>query len=182
MARTDDDARKPGGVQKPLLLVGVPAARLLREESPLKAVGKPRDDVRQAGHLLVEIGTEPRQLLFIAKFFGFDDFVEASSECLIIGGRREVPIAAPGRGEQALAHVVAGGGLLLARFRFLGRVTVGILIFDLFAAPVPGAEEQALAVAREALDAGGSLDVALGYGRLVQAYELMFWNRLADLA
>jgi hypothetical protein len=54
--------------------------------------------------------------------------------------------------------------------------------FDLFAAPVPGAEEQALAVAGEALQAGGSLSVALGYGRLVQSYELMFWNRLADLA
>jgi thiaminase len=53
--------------------------------------------------------------------------------------------------------------------------------FDLFAAPVPGAAEQALAVAQEALDTGG-LETALSYGRLVQSYELMFWNALAELA
>ena len=86
---------------------------------------------------------------------------------------------------------------LLANFAawgdYCGRAAAGLrrhygfdddacAFFDLFAAPVPGAEEQALAVAREALAGGGSLDVALGYGRLVQSYELMFWNRLADLA
>jgi hypothetical protein len=52
--------------------------------------------------------------------------------------------------------------------------------FDFFAAPVPGAQEQALAVAQEALDKGG-FETALGYGRLVQSYELMFWNALAEL-
>jgi thiaminase len=53
--------------------------------------------------------------------------------------------------------------------------------FDLFATPVPGAQEQALAVAQEALDLGG-LESAFAYGRLVQSYELMFWNGLAELA
>jgi hypothetical protein len=54
--------------------------------------------------------------------------------------------------------------------------------FDFFASSPPGAEELALAVAQEALDTGGSLDAARGYGRLIQSYELMFWNRLAESA
>jgi hypothetical protein len=53
--------------------------------------------------------------------------------------------------------------------------------FDLFAAPVPGAREQALAVAQEMLDVG-EFETALSYGHLVQGYELMFWNGLARLA
>ena len=53
--------------------------------------------------------------------------------------------------------------------------------FDLFAAPVPGAREQALAVAQEMLDLG-DFETALSYGHLVQSYELMFWNGLLRLA
>jgi len=53
--------------------------------------------------------------------------------------------------------------------------------FDLFAAPVPGVREQALAVAEEMLDVG-DVETALLYGQLVQSYELMFWNGLTQLA
>jgi hypothetical protein len=51
--------------------------------------------------------------------------------------------------------------------------------FDFFATPVPEMEEQALAALQAGLDAGWEPDAAIGYGRLLQGYELMFWNTLA---
>jgi TENA/THI-4/PQQC family len=52
--------------------------------------------------------------------------------------------------------------------------------FDYFAAPVPEVEQQALAVVQASLDAGAPPEGARRYARLVQAYELMFWNTLAE--
>jgi thiaminase len=53
--------------------------------------------------------------------------------------------------------------------------------FDFFATPVPEVEAQASAVARHSLGAGGEVpDSARRHARLVQAYELMFWNTLAE--
>jgi hypothetical protein len=54
--------------------------------------------------------------------------------------------------------------------------------FDFFAEPAPGGDEPALAVVQAGLDAGRSTDRAREYGRLLQCYELMFWNTLAELA
>jgi hypothetical protein len=84
-----------------------------------------------------------------------------------------------------LANFAAWGGYCATVARAL-RENYGLddeacAFFDLFATPVPGAERQALAVAQEALDTGG-IDTALEYGRLVQSYELMFWNALTELA
>jgi hypothetical protein len=95
--------------------------------------------------------------------------------------------AAPVEAALALLANFAAWGAYCGRAAAALRANYGFdddacAFFDLFAAPVPGAEEQALAVAREALGGAGSLDAALAYGRLVQSYELMFWNRLADLA
>lgn len=95
--------------------------------------------------------------------------------------------AAPVEAALALLANFAAWGAYCGRAAAALRANYGFdddacAFFDLFAAPVPGAEEQALAVAREAQAGAGSIDAALGYGRLVQAYELMFWNRLADLA
>jgi hypothetical protein len=52
--------------------------------------------------------------------------------------------------------------------------------FDFFASPAPEVEKQALAAVQTALDAGWESATALGHGRLVQEYELMFWNALAE--
>jgi hypothetical protein len=52
--------------------------------------------------------------------------------------------------------------------------------FDFFATPAPELEEQAIAAVQAGLDAGRPLDEAREHGRLLQAYELMFWNTLAD--
>jgi len=50
-----------------------------------------------------------------------------------------------------------------------------VAFFDFFAAPPAGFEERALA-----LVASGELDSARRASRLLQAYELMFWDTLAD--
>jgi thiaminase len=52
--------------------------------------------------------------------------------------------------------------------------------FDFFATPVPEVEQQALAVAEASLEAGEPPESARRHARLVQAYELMFWNTLAE--
>ncbi|MBF9073704.1 thiaminase II/PqqC family protein [Streptacidiphilus fuscans] len=56
--------------------------------------------------------------------------------------------------------------------------------FDFFAAPDPEADARALAVVAQGqaqTQARADGDV-LEYGRMLQSYELMFWNTLADLA
>lgn len=63
----------------------------------------------------------------------------------------------------------------------------GCAFFDFFAAPAPDLERQALLVIQWALDADSNTGAGRGaargleYGRLLQAYELMFWNTLAEL-
>jgi hypothetical protein len=52
--------------------------------------------------------------------------------------------------------------------------------FELFAEPPPGFEEQALAVADQGLESGDSPERAGRAARLLQAYELLFWDTLAD--
>jgi hypothetical protein len=49
-----------------------------------------------------------------------------------------------------------------------------------FATPVPELERQALAVAQASVDSGAPPEGARRHARLVQAYELMFWNTLAE--
>jgi len=58
----------------------------------------------------------------------------------------------------------------------------GCAFFDFFAAPAPDGDEPALAVVQAGLDAGRVTGQARKYGRLLQSYELMFWNTLAELA
>ncbi|HWL84417.1 MAG TPA: hypothetical protein VNO21_01375 [Polyangiaceae bacterium] len=54
----------------------------------------------------------------------------------------------------------------------------GSAFFDFFAAPAPELEQQALSVVQAALDAGHDTARAFEYGRLLQSYELLFWNTL----
>ena len=55
-----------------------------------------------------------------------------------------------------------------------------VSFFEFFAQPAPGFEELALAVADVGLAAGDSPAPARRCARLVQAYELLFWDTLAD--
>ncbi|ONI73052.1 transcriptional regulator [Actinosynnema sp. ALI-1.44] len=54
--------------------------------------------------------------------------------------------------------------------------------FDFFAKPAPELEQHALAAIQTALDKGWRPDEARRHGRLLLAYELMFWNTIADMA
>jgi hypothetical protein len=52
--------------------------------------------------------------------------------------------------------------------------------FDFFVTPATHLETLALGAVQSALDAGAPLTTAWEYGRLLQSYEMMFWNTLAD--
>lgn len=56
----------------------------------------------------------------------------------------------------------------------------GCGFFDFFATPVPELARQATAALQAGLAAGWQPDEAIGYGRLLQGYEVMFWNTLAE--
>jgi hypothetical protein len=66
---------------------------------------------------------------------------------------------------------------LLARYG-LGREAVSF--FDFFATPPPGFEGQALAVADAGLRQGDSPARARTAARLLAAYELLFWDAIAE--
>lgn len=52
--------------------------------------------------------------------------------------------------------------------------------FDFFAAPAPDLERQALAAVASGVRSEAGTALARRYGRLLQTYEAMFWNTLAD--
>ena len=53
-----------------------------------------------------------------------------------------------------------------------------VAFFEFFATPAPGFEQQALAVIDAGLTAGDSPARARNAARLIQAYELMFWDTM----
>ena len=139
MGGIDHHPGEAGGVEHALLLVEVPAARLLRQQSALEPVGEPRDDVLQAAQLLIEIGAEPAELLLVAQFGRLDGFVEAGREDLVIAVRREFPIAPAGGGKGAVVDIFVGGALGLVHFHlvraaFIGRAVLGLLAAHLHVA------------------------------------------------
>jgi hypothetical protein len=73
------------------------------------------------------------------------------------------------------------GQLATALRTHYGFADEACAFFDFFATPAPDLEQQALATLQAGIDAGRTGDVAFRYGRLLQEYELMFWNTLADL-
>ncbi|GAA0584796.1 transcriptional regulator [Streptomyces crystallinus] len=52
--------------------------------------------------------------------------------------------------------------------------------FDFFAGPAPELERQALAAVASDVPSEAGAALARRYGRLLQSYEAMFWNTLAD--
>ena len=55
-----------------------------------------------------------------------------------------------------------------------------VAFFEFFAAPPPGFREETLAVVQAGLDGGDDLKEMRDAARLLQAFELLFWDRLAD--
>ncbi|MFT2018263.1 transcriptional regulator [Streptomyces sp. 796.1] len=85
-----------------------------------------------------------------------------------------------------VANFVAWGEYCAAMSRGLrehyGFTARACGFFDFFAQPELGDGERALAAVRAGIDSGQLTDAADRYGQLVLAYELMFWNTLADVA
>jgi hypothetical protein len=86
------------------------------------------------------------------------------------------------RAELALGFVanLAAWGENCRRLAGLLRGRCETSFFDFFAEPAPGFEEVALVVADQGLAAGDSPARARPAARLLQAYELPFWDALAD--
>src|SRR4051794_36594646 len=93
MARADHDPGEARSVEQAFLLVEIPAPRLLRHQPALETVGKTRDHVLKARHLLVEIGSKPAELLLVTQSGRFDDLVEAYRICLVISVGSEIRVA-----------------------------------------------------------------------------------------
>jgi thiaminase len=55
-----------------------------------------------------------------------------------------------------------------------------VAFFEFFAAPPPGFRDDTLAVVQAGLDAGEDFSEMRCAARLLQAYELLFWDALAD--
>jgi hypothetical protein len=55
-----------------------------------------------------------------------------------------------------------------------------VAFFEFFAAPPPGFREETLAVVQAGVDAGDDPSEMRRAARLLQAYELLFWDALAD--
>ncbi len=93
------------------------------------------------------------------------------------GARSEVVVA-------LVANFAAWGGYCRAIAdglrRHYGLADEAVGFFDLFATPVPEFEEQSLAVVQANLSADGPSESARRMARAVQAYELSFWNTLAE--
>ena len=129
MAGSDDDPREAGGIEQSLFLVEVPTPCLLGHQPALQAIGKPGYDPSEAGHLLVEIGPQPSQLIVVAQLMRRDHFIEASGEWLVVGDRLVGPVAAKGVGAGLVGAILGAGGLA-----FLGiGLAVGTFVLALVA-------------------------------------------------
>ncbi|MGH2771440.1 MAG: transcriptional regulator, partial [Actinomycetota bacterium] len=93
------------------------------------------------------------------------------------GSRSDVALA-------LIANLAAWGSFcaatatgLRARYGFDDQA---VAFFDFFATPAPDFDQQALAVIEAGLRAGDLPQNARHAARMLQAYELMFWNTLAE--
>jgi len=59
-----------------------------------------------------------------------------------------------------------------------GFVKEDVAFFDLFATAPPGFEERGLAVVEEGLSRGADPQLVRRASRMLQAYELMFWDTM----
>ena len=130
MARADDHAGEPRGVQQAFLLIEIPAAVLLRHQPALEPVGELGDDALEALQLRIEIGTQAAQFFVVAQLLGVDDLVEAGGEDAVVEPTGRLvgrPVRADGH--HALLAVVGGLALGLG----IGHLAFGLAVLFLAA-------------------------------------------------
>jgi hypothetical protein len=88
----------------------------------------------EPGHLLVEIGAEPPKLLLVAQLAGLNYLIEPGREGLVFSLGSEIPVTAAGRRRYAVAKIITRPGLILAGFHLFARITLRVLVLDLFPA------------------------------------------------
>ncbi len=123
------------------------------------------------------LGMGPDDLLSYEPQAGAQAYPAFVAWLALNGSRADVTLA-------FLANLAAWGtncGRVAAALRDrYGAEEEAVAFFDLFATPAPGFEERALAVVDEGLRAGDSPRRARRAARLLQAYELLFWDTLAE--
>jgi hypothetical protein len=122
--------------------------------------------------LAVSLGIDEHALLEYQPKAGCQAYPAFVSWLALNGSRAELALA-------FLANLAAWG----ENCRRLGDLLRGrceTSFFEFFAEPAPGFEELALAVADQGLAAGDPSERARRAARLLQSYELLFWDTLAD--
>lgn len=123
------------------------------------------------------LGMGPDDLLSYEPRAGAQAYPAFVAWLALNGSRADVTLA-------FLANLAAWGtncGRVAAALRDrYGAEEEAVAFFDFFATPPPGFEERALAVVDEGLRAGDSPHRARRAARLLQAYELRFWDTLAE--
>jgi hypothetical protein len=93
------------------------------------------------------------------------------------GSRSDVALAFVANLEAWGANCARVGAALRERF---DATDAAVAFFEFFAAPPPDLEERALTVVEQGLAAGESATRARRATRLLQAYELAFWDAIAE--
>lgn len=123
------------------------------------------------------LGIGPEDLLSYEPRAGAQAYPAFVAWLALNGSRADVTLA-------LLANLAAWGancGRVAAALRDrYGAEQEAVAFFDFFATPPPGFEGRALAVVDEGLRAGDSPHRARRAARLLQAYELLFWDTLAE--
>jgi thiaminase len=118
------------------------------------------------------LGVDERGLIAYEPRPGCQAYTAFVSWLALNGSRAELAVA-------FLANLAAWGENC-RRLAGLLRNRCETSFFEFFAEPAPGFEELALAVAEQGLAAGDPPARARRAARLLQAYELLFWDTLAD--
>jgi hypothetical protein len=129
--RIDDHTGEPRRVEQSLLLVEVPAPRLLRHQPALEAVGELRDGALKVEELLVEIGAQAAELGLVAQLRRLDDLVIFRREDAVVEARWKIGDRSIGADRKhALLAVLPLAFLALAHLLF-GPVALALLVVGL---------------------------------------------------
>jgi hypothetical protein len=122
--------------------------------------------------LATSLGMEEGELAAYAPQPGCQAYPAFVSWLALNGSRADVAVA--------LVANLGAWGDNCRRLATLLRGRCDLSFFELFAQPAAGLEDEALAVVDAGLAAGDSPAGARRSARLLQAYELLFWDTLAD--